>query len=229
MSHSKNSGGFVAGTLIHTETGLKPIEQIQVGDFVLSKSEIGGQIYKRVLRTFAHEPTRVVNVKYEYYEGEERKFAQVTTTLNHPFWVVDKGWTEAKNLEPKWTKQLACIKKKVELCDARHVTIFYVEPIYISEQLGIGWHCSSPGNIQGFGYLWDYVNHQKVAEKVYAPSKIRFDSNGSAYGEERGSNRGHPHTHYLTLPVYNLEVENFHTYFVGEHGVLVHDAIQQTS
>jgi hypothetical protein len=41
MNNSKNNSGFVAGTLIHTQTGLKPIEQIQVGDFVLSKPESG--------------------------------------------------------------------------------------------------------------------------------------------------------------------------------------------
>lgn len=28
---------------------------------------------------------------------------------------------------------------------------------------------------------------------------------------------------YLKLPVYNLEVEDFHTYYVGEHGVWVHN------
>ena len=56
MNNSKNNSGFVAGTLIHTQTGLKPIEQIQVGDFVLSKSENSSeQAYKRVTQTFVCE------------------------------------------------------------------------------------------------------------------------------------------------------------------------------
>ena len=34
--------GFVAGTLVHTEKGLVPIQEINVGDRVLSRSESGG-------------------------------------------------------------------------------------------------------------------------------------------------------------------------------------------
>ena len=51
--------GVVAGTLIHTKEGLKPIEQIQVGDWVLSRPEDPEQgtqtDYKRVVKTFRVE------------------------------------------------------------------------------------------------------------------------------------------------------------------------------
>lgn len=36
-----NEKGLVAGTLVHTETGLVPIEQLKVGDKVLSKPADG--------------------------------------------------------------------------------------------------------------------------------------------------------------------------------------------
>jgi hypothetical protein len=42
MNNSKSNSGFAAGTLIHTQTGLKPIEKIRVGDFVLSQPEMKG-------------------------------------------------------------------------------------------------------------------------------------------------------------------------------------------
>lgn len=50
-------GCFVAGTLVHTRDGLRPIEQIQVGDYVLSKPEDGNgeTAYKRVVNTFEFE------------------------------------------------------------------------------------------------------------------------------------------------------------------------------
>ncbi|MCL2076530.1 MAG: Hint domain-containing protein [Betaproteobacteria bacterium] len=35
------TGCFIAGTLVHTREGLVPIEQIKVGDWVLSKPESG--------------------------------------------------------------------------------------------------------------------------------------------------------------------------------------------
>lgn len=36
--------GFVAGTLVHTDKGLVPIEQIKVGDMVLSKHQSGVRV-----------------------------------------------------------------------------------------------------------------------------------------------------------------------------------------
>lgn len=36
-------GCFIAGTLVHTDKGLVPIEQIKVGDMVLSQPEQGGR------------------------------------------------------------------------------------------------------------------------------------------------------------------------------------------
>ncbi len=55
MSYS----GFVAGTLVHTDKGLVPIQDIKVGDLILSKSvlsklesSIGDIEYKPVISTF---------------------------------------------------------------------------------------------------------------------------------------------------------------------------------
>jgi hypothetical protein len=52
------SGCFVAGTVVWTDKGQVRIEEIKVGDFVLSKhdSGTGEQAYKRVLDTIAHAP-----------------------------------------------------------------------------------------------------------------------------------------------------------------------------
>lgn len=66
-------GCFVAGTLVHTKEGLKPIEQIQVGDWVLSKPESGEgeQAYKRVARTFSFEDKAVVRIQYSWRKSGE--------------------------------------------------------------------------------------------------------------------------------------------------------------
>jgi hypothetical protein len=52
---------FVAGTLVHTREGLKPIEEIKVGDYVLSKPESGeGELcYQPVTQTFEHDDKEV--------------------------------------------------------------------------------------------------------------------------------------------------------------------------
>ncbi|MCG2575353.1 Hint domain-containing protein, partial [Acinetobacter sp. ME22] len=52
-----NFGCFVAGTLVTTDKGKVPIQDIKVGDLVLSKPEdgIGEPEFKPVLKTFVHE------------------------------------------------------------------------------------------------------------------------------------------------------------------------------
>ena len=82
----KKPACFVAGTLVHTNEGLRPIEAIKVGDYVLSKPEsgIGELAYKRVTKTFVHENREVFGVRYGIGGG---KGALLVTTAEHPFWV----------------------------------------------------------------------------------------------------------------------------------------------
>lgn len=67
-----NNTGFVAGTLIHTDKGLVPIQDIKVGDLILSKPVLSkpedgsGDIeYKPVVKTFVHEDKEMWIVRLE--------------------------------------------------------------------------------------------------------------------------------------------------------------------
>jgi hypothetical protein len=59
---------------VRTREGLKSIEEIKIGHHVLSKpGNGGGQARKRVLRTLAHPPERVIEVQgQELDEGPAR-------------------------------------------------------------------------------------------------------------------------------------------------------------
>ncbi|MGO2997993.1 MAG: hypothetical protein ACTIDV_08280, partial [Moraxellaceae bacterium] len=54
---NKDFSGFTAGTLIHTATGLVPIEQLKISDKVLSKAAngLGELIYKAITNTMITE------------------------------------------------------------------------------------------------------------------------------------------------------------------------------
>lgn len=198
-----SSSGFAAGTLVHVKGGTKPIEQIKVGDEVLSKSvNDGRQEYKRVLRTFVHEHETVMETGYVLPEKPNYIYT-IATSLNHIFWVVDDGWIAAKRL-PFGPNAFG---RMVELADGRHVEIGWSNNIYISETPNVGWIPSYMGDVCRPGALWDYVNDRLVSTEVMALEEIQeFELDDP----------------YLKLPVYNLEVEDFQTYYVGEHGVLVH-------
>jgi RHS repeat-associated protein len=83
---------FVAGTQILTLDGNKNIEDIQVGDWVLSDDPTtpGGVQYKQVLDTFVRYTTLLIDISID---GEV-----ISTTSEHPFWVPNIGWVAAEDL-----------------------------------------------------------------------------------------------------------------------------------
>ncbi len=84
---------FVAGTMIATKEGYKAIEDIKVGDYVLSKDEETGETgYKPVLRTFVNTKNKLVNV---VVNG-----TLIETTESPTFYVVDEGFKYAWELVP---------------------------------------------------------------------------------------------------------------------------------
>jgi hypothetical protein len=215
---SETGAGFAAGTLVHTQQGLKPIEQIQVGDWVLSKPEGGGeQACKRVLQTVEHPPQRVVAVVY-VTPGQDvpqliatiQRFetADVVSTPNHRIWTREEGWTAAINLQG-YGSSLFHFEGKL----GEEISYFTIQNIHVSDQPGVGWTSTRMTvRTDDLGNLWDYVNHKWVAMGVLATESVQYFWDTETIDENL----------YFTLPVYNLEVEDFHTYYVGEHGLWVH-------
>lgn len=82
---------FVAGTLIMTATGLMPIEDVKQGDMVKSFNPGTLEVSaKEVEATFIKETSKLTHVSV----GNE----EITTTPNHPFYVIDRGFVEAGKL-----------------------------------------------------------------------------------------------------------------------------------
>ena len=134
---------FIAGTLVLTEDGEKPIEDIEVGDYVYaSDPETGESGYKEVLQTFVNESSELVHI---HVNGDE-----IVSTPTHPFYSPQRGWTSAVDLK------------------AGDILVL------------------SNG---------DYVVVEQVQHEILeAPVKV-----------------------------YNFEVQDFHTYYVGKNSVLVHN------
>ena len=134
---------FVAGTLVTTEDGQEPIEEIEVGDKVLSEDETTGEVaVKTVTETYINETDELIHI---CVNGET-----ISATPTHPFYVDKLGWTLARSLRAG---------DVLVLSNGELVTV-------------------------------EWVQH----EILESPIKV-----------------------------YNFEVEEFHTYFVGECGVLVHN------
>ncbi|MBQ6160948.1 MAG: hypothetical protein IJK24_08370 [Oscillospiraceae bacterium] len=82
---------FVAGTLVATVDGLKPIETLKVGDMVLSIDiDTMHTDYKPVLETYIRKVRKLVYLKVD---GEV-----IVATEDHPFYVSGQGFVNAAKL-----------------------------------------------------------------------------------------------------------------------------------
>ena len=229
----KQEQGFVAGTLVHTDKGLVPIEQIKVGDMVLSKSESGeGELaYKPVVNTFVHEDKEIWLAEFtsrDCYSDEELYSAEVPSsfdtivgTPNHPFWVVGEinhYENMALNFYPKpyWARLDQLQPYTVVLrADGFLARVRAVQPIFVMENPDLGFLHGYP-----LGDWWDY--------DTYDDSPYLDLSSNPVISEEKVNNAemqddsGDWSFPVKTRKVYNFEVEDFHTYYVGKAGIWVH-------
>lgn len=231
---------FVAGTLVHTNQGLVPIEQLKVGDMVLSMPESGptkDKAYKRVVKTF----------KSKQKEPIMSPVSDIYCTDNHPFWTEKNGWVSAKVLDMN-THLVYALGMDCTGC--------YDYPQYVTNGKGywrdlyqIGGLYLLPTPIDGIAACLEtndynirsenYVSlidfrdgKQKIIYSNHTGFEDPYDSNHDKYDEIAKDIYRHIFSETLcgegvnqpfSAYVYNIEVEDYRTYFVGEYGYWVHD------
>lgn len=89
-------GCFASGTLVKTKEGLKPIEEVKLGDLLAAKNEETGEIaWKPVIKQHIYE-NRPLNKLV--LQASAQNPVELTVTDDHPFWVKGKGWVKSVNL-----------------------------------------------------------------------------------------------------------------------------------
>ena len=201
---------FIAGTLVHTKDGPVPIEKLKVGDWVLSAPENGEgeRAYKRVVKTMVRHDQPIMQVLYKITDENnptQTLYKRLTSTYDHPFWTDEEGWTSARMLGGSYIGP-----SRVRLADGSRTDLEGKVYIYCTDRPGVGW-VAEDGR-QGEGWQWDYDNGRRAVD-----GRMGYDSDKWAASDDD-----------MYLPfrttVYNIEIEDYHTYFVGEHGVWVHNA-----
>ncbi len=106
------AGCFVAGTLVLTEHGPKPIEEVQQGELVWAFNvETGNLALSPVLQTFVRERIRTLDVVVRLADGTEET---LRTTEEHPFWT-ERGWSPAGALKQSdWLQSHNSVGVRVE-------------------------------------------------------------------------------------------------------------------
>ena len=92
MSHS---ACFAAGTQVHTRSGLRAIESLQIGDQVLTQDTTSGSLGFEPILAVQHNPPAAV-LRVELDNGES-----IVATDIHRFWKAGTGWMMTRELKRK--------------------------------------------------------------------------------------------------------------------------------
>jgi hypothetical protein len=239
------SNGFVAGTLVHTDKGLLPIEEIKIGDMVLSKSESGEgeQAYKRVISTFkSFENKKIYRISFiplEIIISLDDHSSSANTmflycTYDHPFLVVGEGWQSAGQLTNGNSILLQngqtaiVIEEAFPLLESeiKDVAIGCTRDGYMSDGSRdniIDFRGRKPVLVGGGGVIYkDSYSDEKFWHSSEEKVELPADDDHPLVQEMMRAAYEIDENWYMA-DVYNIEIEDFLTYFVGHAGVWVHD------
>jgi len=216
---------FAARTLVHTKDGLVPIENIKIGDWVLAQPEQTGELaYKRVVRTTRFDSKPVYRVSY-YSDRNPDQAGILIVTGNHLFYVA--GHVTEEFPKPMWgdlhkrigwrRADLLEYGELLLLSNGELVRFGSVGPIWRTRTEGVGW--IETRRESETGRLIDLRNGKIQQSMDFGPS----DFIGEGTFNERYELDETIEEWAYKCDVYNFEVEDFHTYYVGELGVWVHN------
>lgn len=115
-----------------------------------------------------------------------------------PFRVEGRGWVAADAIRSG---------DELQGSDGRKLRVSMVSPVYRTEKSGVGWYQLTSNNpslgndVDFSGSSW-----RLVKSRTSRPAEEFIDGP------------------FLGVDVYNIEVDGFHTYYVGPAGVWVHNA-----
>ncbi|UNV85597.1 MULTISPECIES: protein C- splicing region [Neisseria] len=267
-------GGFMKGTLVETEEGWTPIDELKVGDLVMSRPEngIGKAVPKRVVNTFRYEDKEVVMLKFSCFPNRNGGGATLVATPNYPFCVYgvvtnlilehpkfgklgaywkgcdyddgeyvfagDEGRARYEALwafkhtpyemrlyeQPVWKRADQLERGDVVLgLENDYYVVEDYRPLYAyrdtdqawiqQTNLAYGWEQSELGENYNM-VLNEESRHRPTWDLMDVPNDENL-----LYVDEDGQR----HYRRYRTTVYNIEVEDYHTYCVGYQCILVHN------
>lgn len=218
-----NGSGFIAGTSVHTKEGLKPIENIRAGDWVLSRpktSESGtAASYKQVSKAIRHENQEVVRFWWERSNnvGGSTNWDSAYVVPSHQVWLNPNGWVAMGRLHLPGKRRPETIHRgddewlgrELVLGNGSTGAMLDVFDLYRTDRSSVAFHEEEGW---GLGTLTDFSS---VPPSFGDELPYDYEKWGDPVHETR--------KRYATT-VYDLEVEDGNTYFVGKSGLWVRGA-----
>ena len=236
MDSYLNSGaGFPAGTRINTDKGLIAIQNIKVGDLVLSKPKNGdGELcYKPVIRISTCENSEIWELTYFQIKANtdlsklnkskllqlSRKGKMVSHMLrsNQTFWVKNIGWTRLDELKNG---------QAIETSDQEIIgLVFMVNPLRKTsmENVAGSYHPSNIFNADKKGFDIENVEYFTfIKYGLEGPIECIGDDNVPSPICVNGESV-HVLSEAFRLKTYSFDVEDDYTCFITKLGLWVNN------
>jgi hypothetical protein len=193
----------VAGTLVRTWYGLKPIEQVRLGDLVIARNDITGETaWKPVVRVIRNGEKDVLRV---YYVDSKGKRESLGVTVEHPFMLEGKHWVEAGKLRigdklMRFGDGLLTVTKISKYSVGHHTYNLEIADFhtYFVGTMGVWVHNPKPCPLPRNGHLAGDV-HPKTGVpfdkdgfpdfSAVAKEKVQIEQTGSRAGDVRAANK----------------------------------------
>lgn len=219
--------GLVLGTLVHTDKGLIPIQNIKAGDMVLSRpkslNDSNQNGYKRVVNALNIGKKELVRFTYcrdDDFEVHDADTNVLFMTRNYPIWAEEtSGFIPVINFEPG--AGIGNFEGQTDL------TVLSIETVFGIENDGKAYSaCAHPsfGNDDSdeIDMFIDFNREMYSIDLFNSNFKyvdVKYEEIDSAFKdiafEAFCNNR------VISVPVFTLEIEDNGTYFVGDKGLWV--------
>lgn len=214
---------FVAGTLVHTTDGLVPIENIKVGDLVLSH-QVGqsDSAFRPVSKVFSSNCEPVICLSYSVCcEGVWGECEYLALSRRSQIWVVGYdtdpeddyrpsiGWTSADNLDYGFL---------ISLLSGGSARVFSSDALWQTLKPDTAWTPANPDSELGFLF------HFQDSGIAFDPDLVLTDFSDDDSFLFRWEKPEWEDQWVFRRKVHSIEVEGSDNYYVGRMGVLVRDA-----
>jgi RHS repeat-associated protein len=228
----RHTGCFVAGTLIWTGAGAMPIEQVALGTPMLTSAEHADE---QAPQTRAANARRTLQVKVTFVETDTGGQAMELVTWVPPEWFPEFGEPASAIGQVRYLEDYGFAGEiaKVEVLATREPGQFADGPVVVATS-------RRDGPIPKVELLLADQDvegeesaslHITTEHPVYSVTRSGWIHAGALVAGESVSSLDGGETQITSVrtyvdetPVYNLEVSDHHNYFVGNTGVLVHNA-----
>ena len=216
--------GFFAGTLVHTDRGLRRIDDLRIGDLVVSQSTSSDENILRSVSSIAKiEEAPIILVRFSFRTGNDWQSESIVVAGLPYFFVsgIDPDYPEEFHDELTHLFRWQEIRKVDSLLRVKSLTdplasIWSVKQVWKSRTASLGW--TEVSRDSDTGYPIEFNDDKAFEERPVVT--IHGLMEGREY-LDRHESSDIANDVAMKSTVHAIEIEENLPFFIGSHGIFV--------